>query len=488
MTQYNTLPSATALPEQAKGEARSTHWRWALAVPVVVFFALAGIAMDKAAQPGEASVASSSFASETKLTTEALDKTSPHEGWYFYKVAYAAKANSTKEMLDFMSAFTYPTASSCESVNLGCDQYKVTCNYLETDSQIHYVVADNFYSELEDGDGMGVSGWIDVATDDFGDFTGWSAFMHEKVSILLPSATTATKQAEALKAAGYQVMKRQTTSNLDEPIAHVLTPVGGKVWEFVATMTEDEVSNGEFVSFAEEECPDAHIVNVDLSYADETQGVWLGSSSAASNVDSDEFGVHFRHMQDIANVHIQNHDSESCKVRTMSMVNKLEDKQSSDIGHAPVNIKYVQNNHYQQTSSGYNISNYEDYVTGVHSRYLKLKDQSRLWKDRWHHWDHFLDTHVGVKFKNSTGCTDRSIYVNTELLNDEIPVGKRAINRDGDHYYSGYPGVAMTMEYNTECHIFVNKSTDICGCVHDNSYKLAEELGVADEYCADAKF
>jgi len=33
-----------------------------------------------------------------------------------------------------------------------------------------------------------------------------------------------------------------------------------------------------------------------------------------------------------------------------------------------------------------------------------------------------------------------------------LQVGKRFIQSDGDHYYTGYPGSSMTFEYNTECH------------------------------------
>ena len=54
------------------------------------------------------------------------------------------------------------------------------------------------------------------------------------------------------------------------------------------------------------------------------------------------------------------------------------------------------------------------------------------------------------------------------LLDNKIPVGKRSIEGDGDHYYAGFPSVAMTLEFNTECH-YGEGNTNICACMHANS-------------------
>merc|ERR1711998_387204 len=191
----------------------------------------------------------------------------------------------------------------------------------------------------------------------------------------------------------------------------------------------------------------------------------------------------------LTNVHTQEFSSDTCEVRSVTMVNHEEAIQSSPIGHAPVEIKFVNNKKYQSTLSGHSIGQFEDYLEAVHHKYLVLPDQDLIEEDRWHHWDHWLDSHVGIKFKNTTGCEDTAMKVNNYLLEGQIPTGKRAINHDGDHYYTGPSGISLSFEYNTECHVFVNKSTDICTCVHENSDKLAKELGLDDSYCdEDNKF
>lgn len=468
-------------------DAPTPRWRWLLAAPVVVFFALLGTTVNEQAWASQGALGPApASAPETDLMMVTDYSNKP--GWYFYKVAYAAKADATDELLWFMGNFSMATTDTCAKVRLGCDGYKITCTFEEVDTQLHYVVADKFYSEVVDGDGLGVSGWIDIATKDFGDMEQWTPFMHEKVTVLLPKDRDPAVQATMLRSAGYPVMQRSSVNERGQPCAHVMVPVGGKIWEFVGEMTPKMAASGAFPPFADDECPQAHIISANLSLAAKHAGFWLGVQSGASDVESDSYKTHLKHLRDLANVHVEKRDSDACKVRELTLVNKEESSQSKMLGNAPITVKYVQNNLHQETKDGRTISEYESYVADVHKRFLVLRDTENMWNDRWHHWDHFLDTHIGIKFKNSTGCKDKAIQLNEYLLRDHIYVGKRSINMDGDHYYSGYPGVAMTMEYNTECHVFPNKSTDICACVHDNSDKLARELGLADEYCVDQKF
>ena len=105
-------------------------------------------------------------------------------------------------------------------------------------------------------------------------------------------------------------------------------------------------------------------------------------------------------------------------------------------------------------------------------------------------WDHWLDTHIGVKYSGKayfTGfddevktdlqstCLTEAEEVTTMLLDNQIPVGKRFIQSDGDHYYSGYSGLSMALEFNTECHYGDDGATDVCTCVSQNSDTLAVE-------------
>jgi len=476
---YGALPKAA---DEAEGStpAQPQTWRkWLLVVPALAFFGVLATTLSRT----DPALRSAAAMAEETTAQDSYEKHSSKPGWYFYKIAYAAKNNSMQKLYTFMNDFSY--GENCEKVSLGCTAYKITCTYSETDSQLHYVVAPEFYSEAHDNDGMGVSGWIDAVTESFGDFSSWSPFMHEKATLLLPQSTSVNMQAHRLAAAGYPVMRRRSYTN-NVTVGHVLTPVGGKVWEFVGELTEDVER---FPEFAEDECPTAQQIDADVTMAAPTQSIWLGGSTSASDVDSEKYTTFFTHLRDLADIHIHKADSGKCAVRTLSMINKEESIQSHEFGHSPVTMKYVHNGHFNATSNGKTVKMYEDYIDAVHHKYLTLKDEDEMWENRWHHWDHWLDTHVGIKFKNTTGCHDKAGEVNRYLLKDHIPTGKRAINKDGDHYYSGYPGVSMTMEYNTECHIMVNKSTDLCGCVHDNSNKLANDLGLdADDECVDHKF
>ena len=94
--------------------------------------------------------------------------------------------------------------------------------------------------------------------------------------------------------------------------------------------------------------------------------------------------------------------------------------------------------------------------------------------DRWRGWDHFLDQHIGIKYAMDAGCEAEAQVVNKMLLDNHVPVGKRSVAEDGDHYYVGYKQIPMTMEFNTECHTGEGM-TNICACVHANSDLLAME-------------
>ena len=79
------------------------------------------------------------------------------------QTAYAGADDAKDDLLTFMSK--HSGGNDCEAVNLGCDGYKLSCQFgigNAVDKQLHYVVAPKLLSEARDGDGLGVNGWTQV--------------------------------------------------------------------------------------------------------------------------------------------------------------------------------------------------------------------------------------------------------------------------------------------------------------------------------------
>jgi len=167
------------------------------------------------------------------------------------------------------------------------------------------------------------------------------------------------------------------------------------------------------------------------------------------------------------------HDyADMCTVTTVSYMNS-DTVNAMDMGDQ-ISLKYVENARHQGVTVNdkfYSIEMYENYIEKVHGRYLQ-EPHGNLKRDRWRNWDHWLDQHVGVKYDEVEGCYDKSEQVTSRLLSNDIPVGKRAITGDGDHYYTGYSGSSLSVEYNTEqCHFGIGE-TDTCTCNKYNSNEL----------------
>jgi hypothetical protein len=82
------------------------------------------------------------------------------------QVAYAGADDAKDELLTFLSQ--HSGGNACEAVNLGCDGYKLSCQFGQAatslDKQLHYVVAPKLLSSAVDGDGLGVNGWAQVGS------------------------------------------------------------------------------------------------------------------------------------------------------------------------------------------------------------------------------------------------------------------------------------------------------------------------------------
>jgi hypothetical protein len=125
----------------------------------------------------------------------------------------------------------------------------------------------------------------------------------------------------------------------------------------------------------------------------------------------------------------------------------------------------------------------------VHERFLSLPADGED-AHRWRGWDHYLDQHIGIKYSGDSAvsstdteeaasmqdlCLVQADKLNSHFLDQKTWVGKRFIETDGDHYYTGYASSSMALEFNTECHYGSEGATDICTCIPQNSDTLAIE-------------
>lgn len=418
-------------------------------------------------------------------------------GWYFYKTAMVTKNGTSSEALRFMRNFT--GGYDCVKTPLGCDGYKVTCEYGTNlddadnwDRQIHYVHAPRLFSKALDNDNMGVDGWQDVTESSMEDMDKqFSAFLHNKLQMYISAPE---ERAQLLEGAGYKVMRRLSYwRDTETLLAHVSTQMSGKVWEFVGLAPSDTTL---YQFWSDDECPAAHKIdgdvetmekylakiNQDTEYDITNTSFWISTQIAASVQNSEERSVMMQDLQDLTSPQIVYDNSDSCSVTTVSYKNTDENTMST-VGDQ-VTLKFVENAKFQEiTVDGvsYSLKMYEDYIRQVHVKYLKNR-QTNLRRDAWRNWDHWLDQHVGIKWKEDDGCYDHSKAVTSRMLDNDTPVGKRAINGDGDHYYVGYEGTSMSLEYNTEqCHYGVGE-TDTCTCNHYNSNELGVGMS-SDSIC-----
>lgn len=422
------------------------------------------------------------------------------DGWYIYKVAYSGRNGTTSELLKFMA--DYSGGTDCEAVNLGCDGYKLTCNYGM--KQLHYVVAPTLPSEAVDGDQLGVDGWVDIAMESFGDMSTFSAFMHDKVQLWTTGVRT---KAEELEAGGYKTMRRMSTaSDGKTKVGHVLTPVGGKIWEFVGVLSPEEAKTAGFTAWAKEECPKAHevdAVNLDVlkRFGKDTSGAtnWIAvTTGVGTSSDDTSLNAYTSTLVDMTGALKSSYKDDYCEVTSFNYLDKWEDEAGGASGEN-VFFKLVHNYNYQDISvSGVrggldvdsSISGYQDYVGKVHERFLSLPADGDS-DHRWRGWDHYLDQHIGIKYSGDSAvdstdvveadtmqdlCLTQATKMNERFLADKTWVGKRFIQTDGDHYYTGYSSSSMALEFNTECHYGQEGATDICTCVPQNSDTLALEL------------
>lgn len=405
--------------------------------------------------------------------------------------------------------YTHSGGSDCEAVNLGCEGYKITCTYI--DKQIHYVVAPALKSEAIDGDGMGVDGWNELSMDSFLDMKSWSPFMHDKVQLFVQDVV---QKGLELEFAGHKVLRRQSEHiqpnehgvNVKHTIGHVMVAVGGKVWDFVGEISDVTTALTEgFDKFEESECGKAsqltgYNINDLHTLSKKHTSTLLSIHSAASSLENKGIVQVASLLKAMTGATVEiDKDAESCDVMSVHYFDKWEELTGGATGDK-VYMKYVVNHNYQNfKNTDLTVKDYEDYIFKVHDRYLSKPEDGDI-THRWRNWDHWLDMHIGVKYAGKSmtswvtdanddddtvtydddellqeSCLLAGKQLNEYLIDEHIDAGKRFIQSDGDHYYCGFDGSSMTIEFNTECHYGNEGATDVCTCNVMNSDNLAME-------------
>ena len=403
-------------------------------------------------------------------------------GYYFYKSAFLVANGSSTEAWEFLDK--YSGGYACEQVTLGCDGVKLTCDYgvegYVMDKQLHYVEMPKVFSHAVDGDELGADGWNQIQKNNLAGLAQnlFSTQVHNKIELVVGDVIAKITQLES---AGYRGMRRYGLNKNNVPVGHYLVPVEGTVWDFVSTLpTIDKAHEYSFQAWADDECAVSHDIGSDVRYLSELTlennfpegSTWTGTQIAVSDMDSDAVKLALRTLVENTGAVVKHIDNDNCRVAQVTYNNVEETGTGGE--YARVELKFVQNNNYQQLAgasdkhpNGLFLSDYENYVGRVHERYLS-RPADGTEDGRWRGWDHFLDQHIGIKYAPSDGCENQAQKVNKMLLDNKIPVGKRSIEGDGDHYYAGFPSVAMTLEFNTECH-YGEGNTNICACMHANS-------------------
>jgi hypothetical protein len=447
------------------------------------------------------------------------------DGWIIYKVAWPGHDDDVDRILEFMT--DHSGGTDCAAVNLGCEGFKITCNYIM--KQIHYVVAPALLSSATPDDGYGVNGWIEKTTASFGDMTTFEPFMHDKVQIFIEDVVAKAKELEA---ADHVVMRRSSLvwednadgTNVRHTIGHTMVVISGKIWDFVGEIEEPAVAEAEgFVKWRDDECPIAHEIRgasfADLRkyISDYKESILVSIQIATSSLDSKGVTQMTGALKGMTGVNEVEVRGEYCDVKVFHYLDRWEELTGGGFGDQ-VYMKFVVNHEHQvSTANGLSVSDYEDYIYQVHEKYLTGTGDGDP-THRWRMWDHWLDQHVGVMYGGTSmieqyeqhegiddnaltdkrsndywkemdaKCLEMSKEVTETLIDQKQLVGKREVLTDGDHYYVGYEGLSMTIEYNTECHYGQDGTTDLCTCVSTNSDRWAldhlESYDVRYQECA----
>mmetsp|Transcript_102902 Transcript_102902/g.295031 ORF Transcript_102902/g.295031 Transcript_102902/m.295031 type:complete len:551 (-) Transcript_102902:243-1895(-) len=443
-------------------------------------------------------------------------------GWYFYKSATIARNGTVDTVTNFMS--THTGGHRCAAVNLGCDGYKITCVYGADsdvdddtisglwDRQLHYVHAPKLHAHAVDGDDMGTDGWMDFMEESYDGMSEFNGFMHNKFTMFTGDIEA---KAVELQNDNHKMMKRLSIYHEGGYSASITVSLEGYIWEFVGfapdACANPEAADCSYALWSEDECPAAHTVDVNMTaltgmiareqerkqagdafgtgYANSS--MWISNSIASSNIFSDEMTLNFDLLKNRTQAQVrysggtESAGSPTCNVATIAYANMNEEYSGQD-DH--VTLKYVtnwkqQNATSKRTEKTYSIYDYETYIARVHKKYL-TRPHSGNPDDMWRNWDHFLDQHIGIKWYRDTPsdmCYNHNQDITSMLKDHHISCGKRAVDGDGDHFYTATPASTMSLEYNTECNYGAMGETNVCTCNAENSNELAFFMNETDQ-------
>ena len=130
---------------------------------------------------------------------------------------------------------------------------------------------------------------------------------------------------------------------------------------------------------------------------------------------------------------------------------------------------------------GYSVGDFDAYVEEVHATWIGPSSETG---GSWFNWDHWLDTHIGLKYQPvDPSCLTADAALRSALQSNGVPTAERkSLSHDQltTHYYTGYKGT-LAWEFNLQCSD--TSAPNVCTCDPDNNNKLYHaESGVS---CAD---
>lgn len=471
---YFGVEEGKPIPESTPSTGVNTLTRWTAAALLSVAFTAVVLHLN---------VTGPQYAERMRESTQSGAK----NGWLLYKAAWALANNTalgrkgyggdqTENPYSFLGEVAGGTA--CSVTPLGCEAFKYSCAFetvIGTAGELHFVVAPEFFSHAVDRDGLGVEGWQRMKMEAWGEMENFATFMHDKVQLF---HTDIQVKLNELQDQGFKTMLRRSRSHMDHHVGHVLVPFGGVIFEFYGELkcSEEDAENMGFKKWAEDECPKAHIIKdtvKNLTQDIKTDGSPTSIITSISTSVASFSETALSDLKDVTNAHIVRDDDDLCSVVSVSFKN--EDEREAIDADQQIEWRQVLNTKYQSLANGFTIADYQNYIDRVHDRYLTQpadKDPDAKWRS----WDHWLDTHVGFMYNYPEGAIFETEKVDKAILANKIPTARRAINKDGDHYYAGYPQMPMTIEYNVATYHHGNGESNVCGCVAENSARLCAEL------------
>lgn len=448
-----------------------------------------------------ASAALSPVAPDAASALAVAHQTSTGLDWSLYKFTIPVGNGSVWDLFQLVNA----TLGPVEVSDLGCGGVRASATLLgEKGPQLHWVEAP-----LLSNDARPVDEWEEVFRAINGDMSAFNGFMHSKATLFTSDLGPTAAALEAY-VPSFPIMYRRSTGyhfeKTEHPdwtgaLGHVLFPIRGRIYEVVGPMTTDlEGERGEWAEWAPSECPLAHRLDDDLGHYARVWGAYTqgGNETAASlRAWIEEKGFWPPMIVGVSSVadadllaEIKSGGALAATLENLSGTTfgfASSDDGACEVAYAntvatwtnfKLPVKYVRNAHAFAYAAGSSPGDLTAYVSGTHAAVAGSYEN-------WAGWDHWLDWHVGLKYKEyqTQAACDMVDVLNTGLEAAALPVGQRE-EADEIHYYVGYDGL-LTWEYAVDpfprCLPTATKNdgADICTCRADNNdVRYLEDTGL----------